>query len=94
MTRSADRAAVANLIAERLGSLEAGRSLDPTELARAIAGSDEKRWRLLMPAIRDVAVGLVGAGSAVILRKGKPVDPQDFKGVYRIGRATDEKAEA
>jgi len=94
MTRSTDRAQVASLIAERLGSLEAGRSLDPTELARAIAGTDEKRWRLLMPAIREVAVGLARAGSAVILRKGKPVDPQDFKGVYRIGRAAEEKVEA
>ncbi|MBN9434232.1 MAG: DUF3253 domain-containing protein [Bosea sp.] len=94
MTRSADRAQVASLIAERLGSLEEGRSLDPTELARAIAGSDEKRWRLLMPAIRDVAVGLAETGSAIILRKGRPVDPRDFKGIYRIGRAAEEKVEA
>jgi hypothetical protein len=94
MSRNSDRAAVTALVAERLGSLEAGRSLDPTELARAIAGSDEKRWRLLMPAIRDVAVGLAEKGEAAILRKGKVVDPQDFKGVYRIGRAQDEKVEA
>mgnify|MGYP001153639535 CR=1 FL=1 len=94
MSRNSDRAAVTALVAERLGSLEAGRSLDPTELARAIAGSDEKRWRLLMPAIRDVAVGLAETGSAIILRKGRPVDPRDFKGIYRIGRAAEEKVEA
>jgi hypothetical protein len=25
------------------------------------------------------------AGRLVIYRKGKPVDPNDFKGVYRLG---------
>lgn len=94
MTRSADRAQVSALMAERLDTLAEGRSLDPTEIARAIAGPDEKRWRLLMPAIREVAVSLAEKGSAAILRKGRIVDPREFKGVYRIARAADVKAEA
>lgn len=75
------------LLRERLAALGPGKSLDPTEIARAIAGPDEKRWRLMMPAIRAAGIGLAHSGEATILRKGKAVDPATFKGVYRIGRA-------
>ena len=37
-----------------------------------------------MPAIRRAAVRLARVGDLRILRKGKPVDPEDFKGVYRL----------
>jgi hypothetical protein len=30
-------------------------------------------------------VALAQAGRLTIYRKGKPVDPADFKGVYRLG---------
>ncbi|MBY0364025.1 MAG: DUF3253 domain-containing protein, partial [Phreatobacter sp.] len=33
---------------------------------------------------RRAAVGLAREGRLVILRKGKPVDPNDFRGVYRL----------
>lgn len=73
-----------------LTALPAGKSVDPTEIARAIAGQDEKAWRLLMASIRRVAIRLAKRGDATILRKGKPVDDIDaFKGVYRIGPKTD-----
>jgi len=35
--------------------------------------------------VRRAAVRLALAGRLVIYRKGKPVDPADFKGVYRLG---------
>ena len=38
----------------------------------------------LMHPIRRVAVALAEQGRVVILRKGKPADPRDFKGVYRL----------
>jgi hypothetical protein len=38
-----------------------------------------------MTPIRRIAVRLASEGRIVILRKGKPVDPADFKGVYRLG---------
>jgi len=38
--------------------------------------------------VRSTAVGLARAGRIVILRHGKPADPDDFKGVYRL-RAAD-----
>jgi hypothetical protein len=30
-------------------------------------------------------VALARAGRLVVYRKGKPADPNDFRGVYRIG---------
>lgn len=72
---------------ELIASLPPGKGVDPTEIARAIAGSDEKVWRLLMVPIRAVAVKLADDGRASILRKSRVVDPHDFKGVYRIGAA-------
>ncbi|SHG09556.1 Protein of unknown function [Kaistia soli DSM 19436] len=74
---------------QRLLGLDEGRSIDPTELARALAGPDEKVWRRLMGPIRGTAIRLALAGDATILRKGKQADPNDFKGVYRIGRPSE-----
>ena len=64
---------------------EAGskRSISPTDAARELTAGDD--WQVLMPAIRRAAVKLALAGQLVIYRKGKPVDPNDFKGVYRPG---------
>ena len=67
-----------------------GKTICPSEVSRHLAGSDETKWRLLMKPVRAVAVQLANKGRIVIRRKGKPVDPNDFKGVYRIGPAVDE----
>lgn len=75
------RTAISTLLAER----EAGKSICPSEAARALAGSDEKNWRLLMKPIRQNAVEMAKAGQIRILRKGKCVtDPDSFRGVYRL----------
>jgi hypothetical protein len=42
------------------------------------------RGPLMIP-VRRVAVRLAHEGRVVIYRKGKPVNPDDFRGVYRIG---------
>jgi hypothetical protein len=60
-----------------------GRTVSPTDVARVLKPGPE--WHVLMPAVRRAAVGLALAGQLVITRKGKPVDPSDFKGVYRLG---------
>lgn len=80
-----DKAAIEQALVERIAGLAEGKSLDPTEIARSLGGMDEKVWRLWMVPIRAVAVRLAEAGNASILRKGRAVDPRDFKGVYRIG---------
>ena len=59
-----------------------GRSVSPTDVARALKPGPQ--WHVLMPEVRRAAVGLALAGKLVIYRKGKPVDPNDFKGVYRL----------
>jgi len=84
------RAAILDL----LNSRPEGKSISPTEAARALAGSDERQWSRLMKPLRAVAVDMAKAGELEILRKSKPVDdPSSFRGVYRLAlpasKATD-----
>jgi hypothetical protein len=48
-------------------------------------GLDAEGWRRILPQVRATAVGLARAGKIAIFRHGKPVDPNAFKGVYRLG---------
>ncbi|HEU0083276.1 MAG TPA: DUF3253 domain-containing protein [Bradyrhizobium sp.] len=58
-------------------------TLSAPEIAHAIA--PEGDWHGLLLPIRRAAVALAQAGRLVIYRKGKPADPSDFRGVYRLG---------
>jgi hypothetical protein len=69
-----------SMIAER----GEGKSICPSEVARAIAGDHPDNWGLLMQPVRRAAVALTKEGRMIILRKGKPADPDDFRGVYRL----------
>ena len=60
------------------------RTISPMDVARALGGSHPDGWGPLMTPIRHVAVRLMKEGRIVILRKGRPVDPDDFRGVYRL----------
>lgn len=71
---------ILTMVAER----GTGKSICPSEVARAMAGKNEKEWRLLMKPIRTAAVALANEGAIAITRKGKSVDPNAFKGVYRL----------
>lgn len=72
------------LVAER----GQAKTICPSEVARAIAGAHPDAWGRMMQPVRKVAVRLAKEGKVVIMRKGKPVDPDDFKGVYQIGPVT------
>ena len=61
----------------------AGGTLSAPEIAHTIA--PEGDWHGLLLPIRRAAVTLAQAGRLVIYRKGKPADPSDFRGVYRLG---------
>lgn len=79
-----------SLVRERTaGGATVGRTktICPSEVSRALMGADEKRWRLLMKPVRRVAVALAQAGTVELRRKGRAVDPSNFKGIYRIGVA-------
>ena len=60
------------------------KSLCPTDVARAVSAED---WRPLLGAVRKVAADLARQGKIEILRKGKPINPDDMRGVIRL-RAT------
>jgi hypothetical protein len=60
-----------------------GKSICPSEVARALRPDD---WRPLMKPVRAAAVRLAVDGRLEITKKGKPVDPRDFKGVVRLRR--------
>jgi len=79
---------VANAILAALENTAIGGSIDPTQIARQIAGKDEKAWSKQMKIIRLEAIKLAKENKASILRKGKIADPDNFKGVYRIGNVT------
>lgn len=80
------RAAILTAIAER----GQGKTVCPSEIARQLGGSDEKVWRLLMAPIRVEAVRMAEGGELRILRKGRPVDPGNFKGIYRLTLPTED----
>jgi hypothetical protein len=60
------------------------KSIDPSEPAKQVAADRGIDWHALMQPVRRAAVRLATEGRLVILRKGKPADPRDFKGVYRL----------
>lgn len=61
-----------------------GKSISPADVASAAGGHGPDEWGPLMQPLRRVAVRLMKEGRIVIVRKGKPVDPDDFRGTYRL----------
>jgi hypothetical protein len=74
---------------EAILSLVAARGPDkticPSEAARALGGAHPDGWGPLMQPLRRIAVDLAKQGRIIITRKGRVVDPDDFRGVYRLG---------
>lgn len=56
----------------------------PDDIAMELNPDD---WQSMLKRVRLLARQLAHAGDVEILRKGEPVDPDDFRGVYRL-RAT------
>ena len=94
MATSVNFAAVSETIRRLLVSQReakgVGLTICPTQVARALeatfgesnGGSDA--WRTWLPLVRRTAVGMAASGDLAIKRKGKPVDPNSFKGIYRL----------
>ncbi|WP_018964003.1 DUF3253 domain-containing protein [Ancylobacter sp. FA202] len=65
------------------GQPGAARTVTPEDVARSVATGPD--WQSLLPSVRRGALRLAQAGRLVLYRKGKPVDPSDLRGVYRVG---------
>lgn len=81
---------VAIVILDQLAALPEDKTAAPDDIARAYAeirrkpndGRDlYKRYRR---AVKEQAIHLARAGKIDITRRGEPVDPNDFKGVWRM----------
>jgi len=76
------------LILDLCARTEPGRTISPADAAQAFADLRNEGplgWRGHLQNVRTAAVKLAQAGRLVIYRKGKPADPLDFRGVYRLG---------
>ena len=63
-------------------------TIDPADVAKAfaeVANRPSVPWQGYLQTVRDTAVALAREGRIVIYRKGAPVDPDTFRGVYRLG---------
>lgn len=72
---------IESAIFDHLNRLAPGKSIEPSDVAKAL---QPERWQRMLPKVRAVAVGLARDGRLVITKKGKPVDPDAFKGVIRL----------
>jgi len=78
-----------------LDLVAAGRSVSFQEVAQAFHAarrsptSAPDGWRAYMTAVRQQAIHLARHGEVEITREGKPVDPENFRGVVRLRRAGD-----
>lgn len=57
------------------------KSICPSEVARSL---EPGRWQSLMTPVRQAAIALQKAGRIDILRKGRPVPPEEVRGVIRL----------
>ena len=76
-----DRERIAESIRRLAAQRGAEKSICPSEVARELGGES---WRSLMRPVRDTALELARQGEIEVLRKGKPVEPGEVRGVIRL----------
>ena len=86
---SADVEAITETMLRLVEQRGPGKTICPSEVARALGGPHPDGWGPLMQPVRRVAVRLAHEGRVAILRKGRPVDPDDFRGIYRLALPED-----
>ena len=63
----------------------AGKTICPSEVARATAGSDDRAaWEPLMEPVREAAEQLVATEKIVVTQRGRVVDGRTAKGPVRL----------
>ena len=78
-------AQIARVILEQVRARGSGRTICPSEVARALAAD----WRPLMPAVRRVAGVLRARDEIAVTQKGVPVAPEVARGPIRLGLPQD-----
>lgn len=73
--------ALADVILELLAKRKPGRSICPSEVARAVAPDE---WRPLMPEVRAAAAELATAGRIVVTQGPQVVDASTARGPLRL----------
>jgi hypothetical protein len=64
--------------------------MDAAKAFARLRDDDELAWPAHLQEVRRTAIKLALEGRIAIYRKGKVVDPTDFKGVYRLGATSAE----
>ena len=77
-----DLATAERAILELLAKRDAGKTICPSDAARALGGDDG--FRPLMPLVRDAARALVGAGRIEVTQSGRRVDIDQARGAIRL----------
>ena len=81
---------VAVVLLDHLATLPQDKSSAPDDVARAYAEIRRKPsdgrdlYKRYQRAVKEQAIHLARAGRIEILRRGEPVNPDDFKGVWRM----------
>lgn len=83
MKRRNDKA-IASTIQQMLAERGPGKTICPSEVARALGGSERNDWEPLMQPVRDVAAQMTREGTLVITQRGEPVDASTAKGPVRL----------
>jgi hypothetical protein len=77
-TREQAEAAILDLLASR----DPGKTICPSDAARALGG--DEHFRALMPLVRDAARALVAARRIEVTQSGQPVDLDAARGAIRL----------
>ena len=74
-----------------------GRRINPMVVAKHFAEGrkgDDASAGTWAREVRNAAIGLARAEKIIIYRKGEPADPEDFRGIYRLGLPGSVEAES
>ena len=83
-TATPDETDVERTILSLLASRRPGATLCPSDVARHLVSAGQENWRRFMPAVHAAAARLNRLGRVEIRQQGRPVDPDQRKGAYRI----------
>jgi hypothetical protein len=72
------------VILRLLGERGVGKTICPSEVARAAAGEEREDWERLMEPVREAARRLVEEGRIVITQGGRVVDGATANGAIRL----------